>query len=191
MRSARATRPSTSPHFAYVAGSTNAVPNPEAVEQLLGLVQRFMEDERARGQALDAKTSTLAGFSGAILALTATLGAALFDRDLGAIAPAVQALFCAAIVALAAAAILAVAGVLRPQPHLGVSMEDIRRFPEFPLIGTNKVEIQGVMLVTGVDALAHEREINDVKAGRTTHAARALVAGYSAVAVMAVLIALT
>ena len=75
----------------YVAGSTDAVPNPEAVEQLLGLVQRFMEDERARGQALDAKTSTLAGFSGAILALTATLGAALFDRDLGAIAPAVQA----------------------------------------------------------------------------------------------------
>jgi hypothetical protein len=174
-----------------MSGSSNAEPNPEAVEELLGLAQRFLEDERARGQALDTKTSTLAGFSGAILALTATLGAALFDRDLGGVAPVVQALFGVAVMALAAAAILAVAGVLRPQPHLGVSMEEVRRFPEFPLIATNRLDIQGEMLVTSVSALSHEREINDRKASWSTYAARALVAGYAAVAGMAVLLALT
>ena len=171
-------------------GSSNAEPNPEAVEQLLGLVQTLLEDERARGQALDSKTSTLAGFSGAILALTATLGAALFEQDLGGVGPAVQALFCVAVTALAAAAILAVAGVLRPQPHLGVSMEEVRRFPEFPLIATTKLDIQGEMLVTSVNALGHEREVNDRKASRSAYVARALVAGYAAVAAMAVPIAL-
>jgi hypothetical protein len=174
-----------------MSGPGNAVPNPDAVEQLLALVQRFMADERTRGQALDAKTSTLAGFSGAILALTATLGAALFDRDLGAAEPGVQALFVLGVMTLAAAAILAVAGVLRPQPQLSVSMEEMRKFPEFPLIATSKLEIQGQMLATTVDAIAAERRINDRKASRTTQAARALVAGYAAVAAMAVLLALT
>ncbi len=174
-----------------MAGTQNAAPNPEAVEQLLGLVQRFMEDERARGQALEAKTATLAGFSGAILALTATLGAALFDRDLGVVEPVVQALFIAGVVMLAAAAVLAVGGVLRPQPQLSVSTEELQRFPELPLIAASKLDIQGEMLATTVDAIAFERAVNDRKASRTTHAARALVAGYAAVAAMAVILALS
>jgi hypothetical protein len=174
-----------------MTGASSAAPNPEAVEELLGVAQRFMADERTRGQALETKTSTLAGFSGAILALTSTLGAALFDRDLGTLAPAVQILFGLGVAALAAAAILAVGSVLVPQAHLGVSMDEIEHFPEYPLIATNKIEIQGQLLVTTVNALAREREINDRKASRTTYAARALVAGYVAVAAMAMLVALT
>jgi hypothetical protein len=174
-----------------MARPADAEPNPEAVEQLLELVQRFMEDERARGQALDAKTSTLAGFSGAILALTATLGAALFDRDLGAMEPVVQALFVVGVLTLGAAAILAVGGVLRPQPQLSVSLEQIQRFPEFPLLASSKLDIQGEMLATTVGAIEFERRINDRKATRTAQAARALIAGYAAVAAMAVLLSLT
>src|SRR4051794_2359709 len=129
------------------------VPHPEAVEELLELVHRLTNDERTRGQTLDAKTSTLAGFSGAILALTATLGAALFNRHLGAIGPALQALFVVAVATLTAAATLAVGGVLRPQPRLSIAIDDIRRFRDFPLIATPKVEIQGEMLATVIDAL--------------------------------------
>jgi hypothetical protein len=164
----------------------NEVPNPEAVEELLTVVRSLTEDERARGQSLDAKTSTLAGFSGAILALTATLGAGLFERDLGDIAPAVQALFVIAVAMLAGAAALSIGGVLRPQPHLRLSMDEIRRFREFPVIATQRMEIQGQMLATLVEALAAEREINERKARLTQFAARALVGGYVAVAAMAV-----
>ena len=171
--------------------ASHEVPNPESVEELLGLVHRLMSDERARGQSLDAKTSTLAGFSGAILALTATLGAALFNRDLGTMGFALQCVFVMAVVTLTAAATLAVGGVLRPQPRLSIAIEDIRQFRDFPLIATPKLEIQGQMLATTVDALAVERTINDRKARLSRWAARALVAGYLAVAAMAVLFAVT
>ena len=164
----------------------NQAPNPEAVEELLGVVRGLMEDERARGQLLDTKTSTLAGFSGAILALTATLGAGLFERDLGDIGPAVQALFVIAVITLAGGAGLSIGGVLRPQPHLGLSMDEIRQFRQFPVLATQRIDIQGQMLATLVDALSVEREINDRKARLTQYAARTLVGGYGAVAAMAV-----
>ena len=167
------------------------VPDPESVDELLGLVHRLMADERARGQALDTKTSTLAGFSGAILALTATLGAALFARDLGTVGIALQVLFVLAVASLAAAATLAVGGVLRPQPRLGIAMDEIRRFKDFPLIAAPRIEIQGQTLAATIEALGAERAINDRKARLTQWTGRALVAGYAAVAAMAVTFAVT
>jgi hypothetical protein len=175
----------------YVTVPSADVPNPEAVDELLELVHRLMSDERTRGQTIDTKTSTLAGFSGAILALTATLGAALFDRRLGSIEPALQGLFVVAVTTLSAAATLAVSGVLRPQPRLSIAIDEIRRFRDFPLIATPKVDIQGQMLATTIDALARERRINDRKARLTQWSAGMLVGGYVAVAAMAVTFAVT
>ena len=166
-------------------------PNPEGVEELLKTVERFVDDERARGQGLDAKTSTLAGFAGTILALTATLGGQLFSSDLGAAETAFRVLFIAAVVALALAAGLAVGGVLRPQRRLAVPIDEIETFGRFPLLGAAKMDVQGQVLVTTIRALDAERATNDRKAALTRYAALALVAGFVAVALLAVTVGVT
>jgi hypothetical protein len=171
--------------------SAEDIPNPETVDELLKLLYRLVDDERARGQGLDAKTSTLAGFSGAILALTATVGSTLFDRDLGDADIGIRGLFIAAVIALAVAATLAVGGVLQPQSRMAISLDEVRRFREFPLIAGPKMDVQGQMLTTTIEALVAERRLNDRKAMLTRYAARALVVGFIAVAAMAVTLGAT
>jgi hypothetical protein len=153
-------------------------PREESVRQLFEIVQRLVEDERARGQSLDTKTSTLAGFTGTILALTVGLGREIFDIDLGPVGDVVfRGLFLVAVISLGAGAILAVGGILRPQSRLAVSRSEIKRFAEFPLIATPPVELQGRMINTLAEALSVERHLNDRKAKLTQYAAYALVAG--------------
>jgi hypothetical protein len=58
-------------------------PVEETVTELLRIARDLLADERTRGQTLDAKTATLAGFAGTILALIGTLAASLFRLELG------------------------------------------------------------------------------------------------------------
>jgi hypothetical protein len=158
-------------------------PNEASVGELFGIVQGLLEDERSRGQTLETKTATLAGFTGAILALTVGFGRDLLRLDLGRIGDLVFALFfAAAVVALAAGAILAVFGVLRPQERLAIARAEIRHFSEFPLIATAPMDIQGRMINTLTEALDRERLVNDRKARLTQLAALALVIGLLSVA---------
>jgi hypothetical protein len=157
--------------------------NEESVSELFGIVQRLLEDERSPGQTLETKTSTLAGFTGAILALTAGFGRDLLRLDLGRVGDVVFAVvFAVAVAALAAGAILAVFGVLRPQERLAISRAEIRHFSQFPLIATAPMEIQGRMINTLVVAFERERQVNDRKARLTQLAALALVIGLLSVA---------
>jgi hypothetical protein len=168
------------------------VPSEEAVAELLGIAQALLDDERARGQGLDAKTSTLAGFSGAILALTATLGPEIFARTSGAVAEAlVRVLYVLTVAALAAGAVLAVAGVLRPQERLAIATQELERFGEFPLIASPRIEIQGRMINTVVEGLIHERRLNDRKARLTRYAGLALAGGFTGVAAQALALGLS
>jgi hypothetical protein len=166
-------------------------PSPDAVAELLAMLQRILDDERARGQGLDAKTSTLAGFSGAILALTGTLGPQLFEEPLGAVAePLVRVLYVLTVAALAVGAVLAVAGVLRPQERLGIATEELERFGQFPLIAAPRIEIQGRMINTMVEALVHERRLNDRKARLTRYTGLFLAIGFAGVAAEALTLGL-
>ena len=150
-----------------------------------------MEDERARGRNLEAKTSSLAGFTGAILALTAGLGRDLFKLDLGNIGDTVfRGFFLVAVLALATSAVIAVLGVLRPQERLGIKRSQLRQFAKFPLLATPPVEIQGNMIATLVEAFDSERRVNDQKAKLTYYAAVGLGVGLLAVTGEAVTIAL-
>lgn len=167
-------------------------PSPEAVAELLGIVQGLLDDERARGQGLDAKTSTLAGFSGAILALTATLGPQILQQTSGAFAEAlVRVLYVLTVAALAAGAVLAVAGVLRPQQRLAIATQELERFGQFPVIAAPRIEIQGRMINTVVEALVHERGLNDRKARLSRYTGAALAAGFGGVAAQALVLGLT
>jgi hypothetical protein len=131
-----------------------ARPNDETVAELLPMVRGMLDDERTRGQGLDGKSATLAGFTGTILALTATLGAELLDLDLGDVGSAVfQCLYVISVVALGVASLVALLGVLRPQPRLALAMDEIRRFSQFPLIAQPPVEVQGTMMNTLIEAI--------------------------------------
>ena len=164
-----------------------ARPNDATVAELLAMVRGMLDDERTRGQGLDSKSATLAGFTGTILALTTTLGATLLDLDLGSVGSAVfQCLYVISVVALGVASLIALVGVLRPQPRLALAMDEIRRFSEFPLIAQPLVEVQGTMMNTLVEALAHERALNERKGRLTRVAAIALAVGFVGVAAQAV-----
>jgi hypothetical protein len=166
-------------------------PDEETVAELLAMVRGMLDDERTRGQGLDDKSATLAGFTGTILALTSTLGAELLERDLGSIGtPVFQGLYVLSVVALGVASLVALIGVLRPQPRLALAMEEIRRFSEFPLIAQPTVAVQGTMMNTLIDALDHERTLNERKARLTRLAAAILAVGFVAVAAQAVTLGL-
>jgi hypothetical protein len=162
-------------------------PNDGSVNELFQIVERLVDDERSRGQGLEAKTSTLAGFTGAILALTATLGRDVLRLDLGSVGEVVQGgLFAVAVTALAVGSVIAVLGVLRPQQRLAVARSELRRFTEFPLLSTPPVEIRGRMISTFVDALENERRVNDRKASLSRLAGFALAVGLLGVAGQAI-----
>jgi hypothetical protein len=167
-------------------------PDHETVGELLTVLNRLVDDERARGQGLDGKSATLAGFTGTILALTATLGAELLKLDLGGVGSAVfRSLYVVSIVSLGVASLVALVGVLRPQARLALAMDEIRRFSEFPLIAQPTVEIRGRMMNTLIDALEHERRLNDRKAALTRFSAASLALGFLAVAAQAVTLGVT
>ena len=106
--------------------------NEATVAELLALTREMLDDERTRGQGLDSKSATLAGFTGTILALTTTLGAQQLDNDLGSVGtPVFQCLFIVSVLALGAAALVSLLGVLRPQPRLGVALDEIRGFSAY------------------------------------------------------------
>jgi D-alanine-D-alanine ligase-like ATP-grasp enzyme len=156
------------------------------VKELFEIVQRLWDEERSRGHGLEAKTSTLAGFTGAILALTASLGREVLTLDLGQVGDVAQRVFFAlAVTALVVGALIAVFGVLRPQQRRAITVAALRQFSEFPLVASPPVEVQGRMIVTLVNALENERKINDRKARLSRLAALALAVGLAGVALQA------
>jgi hypothetical protein len=166
-------------------------PDEQTVAELLAMVRRMLDDERTRGQGLDGKSATLAGFTGTILALTSTLGAELLDLDLGSVGSALfQALYVLSVAALGVASLVALIGVLRPQPRLALAIEEIRRFSEFPLIAQPTLQVHGTMMNTLIDALEVERALNARKARLTRVAAVCLAVGFASVALQAITLGL-
>jgi hypothetical protein len=153
------------------------------------IVSRLMDDERARGQGLESKTSTLAGFTGAILALTAGGGRELLKLELGPVGDvSVRILYLVSIAALATAAALYIVGVLRPQAKLTVELDQIRELTTRPPEDVSSMELKGRMVgaLVGKDgqegALERERRLNDRKAKYIQFAGVALLIGLVTVA---------
>jgi hypothetical protein len=170
---------------------TEGTPRADTVSELLTVTRRLIDDERTRGQGLDSKTSSLAGFTGAILAITVALGHDVGRLHLGRVGNDVASgMYIVAVVALACAAVLAVLGGLRPQQRLAISMTEIRSFAQYPLIAVEPMEIHGRMMNTLVEAIDYERQANDRKARFARRAAVALVVGFLASGAEAVTVVL-
>lgn len=153
------------------------------------MAQRVFDDERGRGAALSAKATTLAGFSGTILAVVAALGRETLTSHLGAVGdPSVRVLFVVSILALTTAVTLAILGVLRTRVRLLIDSDQIIAFASEPWIDTDAADIDGNMLASIGQALREERKLNDHKARITDRSAVALLVGLLCVAAQAVLL---
>ena len=158
-------------------------PKPETVEALVLVAQRLADDERARSGTLTARASTLAGFSGTILAIVATLGREAFKLDLGDLGdPLMAALFILSIVALATSAALATGGVLRARRRQLVDIDAVLEFPDSTWVTKEAVEIRHTWLVSLGMTLAQDRLNNDRRARLGEAAAIALLVGLLALA---------
>lgn len=161
--------------------------DPEAVEAALAVGVRLYEEERQRGQNLASKTSTLAGFSGAILALVAQFGRELFDVDLGAVGDVLApVLFLVSIVALALAGALSLYGALRPRERWVIDAAEVKMLATPTWLKMGKPAIQGALLTSLGEAFEHERAINDLRARYARYASAALLLGIVAAAGLAV-----
>ena len=163
--------------------------DPEAVEAALAVGIRLYEEERQRGQNLASKTATLAGFSGAILALVAQFGRELFNLDLGSVGDVLAPiLFLVSIVALALAAALSLYGALRPRERWVIETAEVKMLATPAWLKMGKPAIQGALLTSLGEAFEHDRAINDLRARYTRYASAALLAGIVSAAGLAVVL---
>lgn len=170
---------------------SSGAPQAESVEALLNVAQRIADEERARSATLTSKTSTLAGFSGTILAIVSGLGRELLSRPLrDPLDDLVLLLFVVAVIALAFALALAIRSVLRTQPRLTVDTDQLRAFAAPPWTSADPTEIKGNMLASLARAVSRDRELNDRKARLADRAALALLVGLLALAAQALCLAL-
>jgi len=167
-------------------------PNPEAVEVLQDAAENLIEDERARGRALDTKTAQLATFSGTILTLDVALGTLALRESLGCVADVVlPACFLIAAVGLVTSAGCAIGGVLIPQKFLSIDRDAVKGFARYPLLSTDATVVRAKLLTSITDIqLPRERTRNDRKAEWTKGAAIALMVGLAGIAGQAITIGL-
>jgi hypothetical protein len=165
---------------------TDATVQPEAVDAALAVTVRLYEEERSRAQSLNAKNSTLAGFSGAILALVASFGREMFRVDLGALGETLApVLFLVSVAALASAGVLALFGALRPRDRYVVEAAEVKALGTSAWLTKGKTAIEGALLTSLGEAFAHDRRLNDMRARYASGAAAALLVGIVATAALA------
>lgn len=152
--------------------------NEGGINELSSIARDALEDERQRGRGLDTKTASLAGATGVILSLNATLGVRLLTADVGHFGVWIErGAFIAAVVALVGAMIAAVVGVLWPQKYEVIERGQIRSFTQPDTLRLSKTEVQLAMLQTTAKILDEERDRNDKKKTATKWAAGLLAVG--------------
>jgi len=158
-------------------------PNPEGVAALVKIAEDTVEDERARGRALDTKTAGLAGFTGVILSINGALAGTLFHQKLGPVGrPIAEGCFIGAVVSLLLAVGFAVLGVLMPQKYRGMGREQLALFNRSDVQAQNATWVGQSMLGALALILAQDRPVNDCKARLTKWVARFLALGFVFVA---------
>jgi hypothetical protein len=165
------------------ASATPFEPQPETVDALLSATVRVIEDERARGETADTKTGQLVGFTGVILAVEASLGSNVFDHEIsGGYSYAFVALFAVSLLALAAAAFVAIRGLLSPQKTLAFRRADVQWLADGDLVLAEAVEVKRMLIRTYGEELVSEEERNNRKLGVVSRAGLLLMIGVAALA---------
>jgi hypothetical protein len=155
----------------------------DSVQQCLAIMREVSAEQRARARHLDTKTGALAGFCATVLTLNVTLGQPLLKTKLAPDAhSAIRILFLIASLLLALAALIAVAGVLRPMGHEDLTEEQIDQYSDRPKVITPPEELRMTWLRTVTDMTISDRRAGGAKSIRSNAAVIALVMGLLAVA---------
>ncbi len=151
-----------------------------------------LKDERERGRALDTKTASMVGFTGLILSINGVLAKPLFfAQKLGPVGGvAMKVFFFAAVLALLAAVLLAVVGVLMPQKYRGFGRGELRAFARAAAQAMPQLEVHQRMLGAIAIMLDQNRAVNDCKARLTKLVGGLLAVGFGAVAAEAITLGL-
>jgi hypothetical protein len=141
------------------------------------------EAERERAEGLDSKASSLAGFTGVILSLTATLvsrAPTLTDAELVALI--------GSLTLLAAAAAVAILGVIVPQAYKTLPVSELRKYLTPPFYSSLRHDVQARTLRATIRQIDHNRKLNSDKAKRLRAASVLLLSGLAGVAALALII---
>jgi hypothetical protein len=160
--------------------------NPATVAALLDITWRTVEAESARREGINGKASALASFAAVVLSLTATLGGE-FARLEDSLQLALYLVSLAALVGSLAVAVW----TLLPQKRQVFGTSYLVRFPEWSQIVKTPEEVQGEAMTGLIMSLERDRELNHRNAQRVFSGFILLAVGLCAVALQAVLAAIS
>lgn len=152
--------------------------NPESVVECLAIMREIGATARERNLSLDTKAASVAGFAGTALTLNLTLGRPLLlQRFSGDGHALIRDFFVASALLFAAAAVVAVVGILKPQATEDLDEEAIDGYAARPKVTTEPPELRVVWLQSSARFALSARGVGDVKARRSDIAVLLLAAG--------------
>lgn len=165
--------------------------DPRSVKVLLPIVRELLAEERARGRHFDQKAGAFSGFTAIAISLEAGLAPNAYGGSLLGCGSEIlfTVMFVLAIVSLLAAAGIAILGVLAPQPHWGVTDEQIDGYSDRPKVITPPDDLRMAELRTLTEVAVRDRKAIDRKAKRLSYASVALAIAVLGVAGQAITIA--
>lgn len=163
----------------------------DTVDAVLDLVWKLLHDERDRSSSIRTRGVGIAGFASLIGALSASISKDLLGAPLEEPWRAITTgVFVFAMVALFTTVARVILGVLTPREGLSLGAAEIRRYPTWEVVGSDKPMVQGRALYGLTDALLRQREQNDGQATALTWAYRFLLSGVLAIVLLGVTLGL-
>jgi hypothetical protein len=141
--------------------------------------QSLRELETTRGEGLDAKAATLAGFAGVVLSVIAALAPRVGDGS------AVAAVLLALALALLVAAAVAALGALLPRRTAQLGVGELEQFLSPPFATAAAADVQSRTIRATVTMLRVNQAVNDRKARLLQLTAVSLAGGLLAVSALA------
>lgn len=163
----------------------------DTVEAVLDLVWKLRDDEHERSSSFRSRGVGIAGFAGLIGALTSPVSKDLLGAPLEAPWRTIALIvFVLAMVALAGTVAIVIIGVLRPREGLSLGAAEIREYPTWEVVASDKAMVQGRAMYGLTDALLRQRGRNDGQAKALTWAYRLLLAGILAIVLLGITLGL-
>lgn len=110
-------------------------PNPEAIAWYVEEAQRLLEDQQRRAESLRSRGGQIAGFGAAVLALIGGNAGTILGVAAGSARMVIGVALLAAVTCLAAAAAVAIWGVIKPQPFVVVAADEIALYASDRFLG--------------------------------------------------------
>ena len=159
----------------------------DTVDAVLDLVWKLRADEYERSSSFRVRGIGIAGFAGLIGALASSVSKDLLGAPLEAPWRTIAlTVFVLAMLALAGTVAVVISGVLRPREGLSLGAAEIREYPTWEVVASDKAMIQGRAMYGLTDALLRQRERNDGQATALTWAYRLLLLGILAIVLLGI-----